>query len=605
MSKLQDNRDKLNGIIDSVKTLNENQEKIEQITDRISSPFNKLNESKENFLDTLIDTQTQLLGSDTNEIFKFIRKIIRKTFGDSSKIIKILIEELIGVVNCNADLILTGDVTIKRKEIDIYDILNLDPTDLPGRIVYEKETSDGKRPFNRTIQSAFVDPGSPKSFNSLNGSKLFDLTYNINTDDFTLTYNNISVSDFLSGYYASIRLFDGKNLISEILETMFATYSNLFTTEHLSAKIYLNRIFSILSRICGAGPYTNEETLEEGVNNIGSNENDNDNFFRLDAEDRRFIENEMNLKVNGLFELTDCNNYQVKINQDFIEESILDLEYDDFNEEEIIEQLFSDLTNNIVNEQDPDILINFGINYPSVNMSIIRKFITELPNAIMSKVVSMKAVLPYVAINRTVNNDNENEAQSASDFVFKHEKYIQRVGGKVFRLFTREMIREIKKLLSRLIQDILKEIIKQKLRSRLFMAAALAAAIRALINIDVVTCASIIGELIEQLGLKSRIPTQIPLPLLYGAYSREGANSTRAHLNTIQELRKIGYNLNDLPDGSPNKHVAAMKKTVEGTFKEIAENGSIEFVSKPATVVSPIGGVVPFITGKGVIITSF
>lgn len=606
MSKLQDNKDKLFNKIDSLQTLGENEEKLKEITERVKGPFDRLNENKQNFLDTLLDTQSQLIGSDTNEIFKFFRKILKKSFNDSTRISRILIEELISVINCNSDYVLTGSVEISRNELDVYDILNLDPTDTPGRLVYEKNTTGSPKPFNRQIQSVFIGENT-NQFTSVDGSPLFNLTYNESTDNFTVTFpsGGITVADFLGGYYGSIELFDGKNLIAEIIETMFATYSLLFTTSHINTKVYLNRIFSILASICGAGPYTGDDKISEGLSGFGFDEQFDGDFFDFTDEDRRFIEKDIDLKINGLFELSDCNNYVVKINQDIVEDALLDSEYDDFNQEEIFEQLLSDLSNNIVDQQNPDVLLNFGIDFPSVNMSILRRFIKEMPNALMSKVVGMKALLPYLVVNRVVNNDEINNNQNSEQFVVKNERYIQRVGGRVFKIFRDEMVSELKRLLIGLTREILQEIINQKLRSKLFIVQSLLGAIRSLVNLQLPTCATILGDLISLVGLRTGIPTQIPLPLLYGAYTREGANSTRSHINTIEELRKIGYVLDDLPDGSPNLHVASLKKTVEGTFKELAENGAIEFVSNPATVVSPLGGVVPFVRGKGIIITSF
>lgn len=612
MSKFQENKTTLFNKINSFQTLSENEEKIKNITDNISTPFNRLNVEKENFMDVLTDTQNQLMGSDNNEMLNFLRKILKKSFSDSSKITKILIEELIGTVNCNIDRVINGEIRIKRNDIDLYDVLNLNPDELPGKIVYEKNTTGVPRSFNRFIQKSYLKPQDTIVFNTINNNKLFDLSFDVQSDEFVLSFDGVTIGDFLSGYYGSIELYDGKGLVADIIESMFATFSESFTSKHIGTKIYFNRIFEKLSRICGLGQYSGEENMNDDLSNFGNEEGGDGNLFIFDDEDRRYYENEKNLKINGLFELQDCNNYQVKINQDIVRDSILDGDYDDFDEGEIFEELVGSLSSNIIDNENPDLTLDLGVDFPSVNTSIINRFIKEIPNAMMSKVISLKAILPYIVVNKVTNSTNDTidassnaQTQDAENFVLKNERYVQRVGVSVFSLFRTEMINEIKKRLSRSTQTIIRQIIKQKLKSQYVIILSLIGAIRALVNVDVVTCAAILEELKNMLNLRTGVSNTIPTPLLYGAYTREGVNSTRAHLNTIEELRKIGYNLNDLPDGSPNKHLASLKMVNKGMLKEFAENSSIEFISKPATVISPVGGVVPYVSGKGIIITSF
>jgi hypothetical protein len=90
----------------------------------------------------------------------------------------------------------------------------------------------------------------------------------------------------------------------------------------------------------------------------------------------------------------------------------------------------------------------------------------------------------------------------------------------------------------------------------------------------------------------------IPLPLLLASRFLDGYSPTRANINIIGELEKLGIPTGPMPDGSPNKFMLAIKAIVDGVDKEETQNGKVQ-VACDGFSVTPIGVTIPgFCYGK-------
>lgn len=549
------------------------------------------------FIGDLINTLIQSTGGGPDEVKSFLKKIISKVEKTAPRVTKIIIEELLRAVNCEEDFLLPLDpITFKASEIDFFDILKSNPNTLPGRAFYEKQSINQTfypLPVNKLLYESTVNTTST-TFTSVNGLDLYDIEFDQFNQEYTLTFKpNLSIGDFLSHYYSSFELFNTKDVLADVIDLLYGILSVDVSTKRVKSFGELSKICQAIASLC-SNPFEGDSLLKEGLFNRGTSQLDGVPSYEFDDEDTRYVEDYFNLKINKLYRLENCNNFETEINSDLAINAILDLEI--FDAGDVMESFLSNASNGVPPES--------GFDVPTINLNLNTDIFKQIPTIILSKVMGPKSLIPYVAITTAIDNAKDRSLDVVS-YVKNNDRFITRVGKRIYDDYKEELYTEIKKRLSDLIGKIIKEIATQQLNARLMIILSLINAIKKLLDSDLSTCAGIIRALLSLLNFKTGLPFNIPMPLLYGAYAREGMNSTRAFTNTIQELENIGYNTGALPDGSPNKHVLGMSAQLKGLMKEIGENGKIQFVSLPATGAGPTGPVVtPMVQGSGIIMSS-
>lgn len=614
MATVKSESKKLNNSIESIKLVLQSFSDAKELSrQELNSPYLNQSEIKKrllgegdgvsvntDFMSKLMDTLLQSTGGGPDEAKRFIKKIVKKITNDSPKITRIIIEELFKVINCDTDLILSKGsfVEFKAEEIDFFDILKTNPDSVEGGLMYEKRftnVTDFPYPTNKFLYERTVNT-TLETYSSVAGLDLFDIEFNQSNEEYRLTFtNDISVSDFIAHYYSSFELFNTKDLMSDILDALFGIISLDVSTKRIKSMSELNRLMKGIASMCG-NFYETDGLIRESLIDKLSSEDEN-HSFDFDDEDTRYIEEEFNLKVNKLYKLVDCGNFEAEMNTDVIIDTLMDLDSDELNDSEIIDNFLSTIGSNLG--------VDNGFDIPTINFNFNKDIFKQIPKSIVGKVVSPKTILPFIVLTKVVNEAKE-ISKDVVEFSRNNNRFMTRVSTRIFDMYRQEVVDEIKKRLTQLIAGIIKEIGTQQLRGRYAIILSLIGAIQKLSQQDLTTCAGIIRSLLSLLNLKTGIPLGVPFPLLYGSYIREGANSTRAFNNTIENLQKMGYNVDALPDGSPNKHVLAMDSLLKGQMKELVENGAIQFVSQPATGVHPLGPVaIPFVTGKGIVLGSY
>ena len=617
MANIKSEGKKLNNGIESIKLL------LQSLSDNkkldlqdINSPYLDQNNLKKrllgegdgksvnaDFMSSLMDTLLQSTGGGPDEAKTFVKKIIKKISNDSPKITKIIIEELFRSINCETDFTLNisraNPLEIKPEEIDFFDILKTNPDTLEGSVMYEKRdtsVTDFPYPTNKFLYERTSNTGE-STYTSINGLDLF----NIEFDQFTQLYKintegiTVNVTDFVANYYSSFELFNTKELMSDILDMLFGVVSFDVSSKRVKSLAELNRMMKTIAAMCG-NFYEQDALLRESLIDRLSSEDEN-HSFDFDDEDTRYIEEEFNYRLNKIYKLVDCGNFEAEMNPDLLIDMLLDLDSDELNPNEVLESFLNGLGENLGQDS--------GFDVPTINLNFNKDIFKQIPKAIVGKVLSPKAILPFVMLTKVIDSTKESST-NLIEFSKNNNRFLTRVSTRIYDMYREEIVKEIKKRLTQLISQIIKEIGKQQLRGRYAIILSLINAINKLSQQDLTTCAGIIRGLLSLLNLKTGIPLGVPFPLLYGSYVREGMNSTRAFNNSIENLQKMGYNVGALPDGSPNKHVLSMDAQMKGLMKEISENGAVQFVSQPATGVHPLGPVaIPFVTGKGIILSSY
>ena len=109
-------------------------------------------------------------------------------------------------------------------------------------------------------------------------------------------------------------------------------------------------------------------------------------------------------------------------------------------------------------------------------------------------------------------------------------------------------------------------------------------------------CRSVVDELLWLLkiatsGWNGGLSNNIPLPLLFASSLLDGFSATRAFINTIQELQKVGIPTGPMPDGSPNLTVLSMYSSIKGQADEMS-NTKVQ-TAIPALSMTPAGLTIP------------
>ena len=571
--------------------LNQSELKKKLLGDGSGKSFNT------DFISQLLDTLIQSSGGGPDATKGFVKKIIKKITNDAPKITKIVIEELLRSLNCESDLSLgpLGPQFFKVSSIDLFDLLKVSPDTVAGRAMYEKKSiSDLTYPqsTNKFLHNVTVNTTAP-TYSSHNGLELFDIAFSQSTEEYTLTFKDISLSDFISNYYSSFELFNSKELMTDIIDMLFGVFSVDVSNKRVNSFEELNQFMKAISALC-SDFYESDSLIKEGLIDRVSTQ-DEELSFTFDDEDTRYIEENFNLKINKLYRLSDCGNYEAEMNPEMLIDTLMDLD-SGIPENEVIDNFLNNIGSHV---QDS------GFDVPNVNLNFNTDIFKQIPKVIVSKILGPKSLLPFVVLTSAIDSTKEG-SKDIKGFVNSNNSFVTRITKRVFDMYKEELFKEIKKRLTVLITELVMKIVSQQLKGRYAIILSLLSALGKLKSMDLTSCIGILNGLMSLLKLKTGIPLGIPMPMLYGAYIREGANSTRAFINGVDNLQKIGYNTGDLPDGSINKHVLGQKSFLDGLMQETAENGAIQFVSQPASGVHPLGPVVtPFVLGKGIILTSF
>jgi hypothetical protein len=230
------------------------------------------------------------------------------------------------------------------------------------------------------------------------------------------------------------------------------------------------------------------------------------------------------------------------------------------------------------------------------------EFIKEFPKGVIFSVLSPKALLPLNAMFLALGNNSMNKIDSYVMFMKNFKDFFVNLATKINSIFVKIIFESVKEDIKKLIQSIVKNITSEKNKKRLAIILSLTQIISSLAKIltfDLRECKNIIQELQNLLNLASKgFGTRIPLPLLLSSKFLEGFSASRAFIETIGELEKLGIPTGPMPDGSPNKYLIGMKALIDSVDKEEATNGQVQVACEGFSV-TPIGITTPgFCFGK-------
>ena len=329
----------------------------------------------------------------------------------------------------------------------------------------------------------------------------------------------------------------------------------------------------------------------------------------------RDINTTVNNVQNGVMEFVDCNNVKVPVDYETLtqelgafraEQSGLTSEQKVAGLEKIIDSI----------SQNPSWSLYLPINFDasvSINTNVLKK----IPLAVAAAALSPKTLLPIftmlsvletsakneinqaitsantlVASGNTIGGQVNNVINNGVDFLNKFRTFNITVISEIGAIYLKALFDILKKdiinLLSIIIQDITKNQITQRY-AIILRLVQLALTIAQLVK-DYRECKSLLDDIQALLRLINGLPIKRPrIPSFLMPFTEflPGSDPSRASVNTLQFLQKLGVPTGTLPDGTPNIMNLFDKAGKQGIAKEDAENGvSDAEVWSPAGVLS-------------------
>jgi ElaB/YqjD/DUF883 family membrane-anchored ribosome-binding protein len=589
---LEELKSKVSESIDSVK----------DSIDNVKGQVERYKKEIKNQFEELLDINKITSGQGSNSA-KYIKKMMITALKNiQPKLSEILIQESLTAVGCEQQQVFNSQVIfIKVKSIDIINSLKIDPNTKIGKLIYEKEqitVQTNPFPLNKELYQR-IQSGQPYStdngqlYKGVSGQDLFDIQYvEIGSDSyFKVTLpnrvNNINrVGEFMVDYYKTMKPIEFQGVINQIMQSLCNSFS-------ISAGLGVAQVedatkFDIfVSRILGLCFDNRQEIDVSGVAKIAELGDIDDKFFELTEIDLRNIDQRVTNFQNGVIEYLECTNAKLPVNANQINDAIINLI--DVPDDELVEAAIT-ASNTLANNPTWE----FGIR-PNIDVAIDLDFIKQFAQGVISGLLTPKILLPVFIMLKALGQSAVDAVEDMVSFLKNFKEYAKNIISKIGALFVQELFQLIKKDILNLIQQIIADIQKEKLKKKMAMILKLIGLLLIVANFiqDFRKCKSLVDELLQLLQIATqKIGGEIPLPILFASRLLDGFSETRAFINVIEEMQKLGIPTGDLPDGTPNLELLSRFAQIKGMSFEETENGKVQVALGPLTI-TPAGLTVP------------
>ena len=414
------------------------------------------------------------------------------------------------------------------------------------------------------------------------------------------------VIDFLEDYYGTIKLFDTTDFTAVMMNAVSGAINikaNL-TSDEISKQ---SQFMLILQRILGLCFDSRREIDVSGVSKIAELDGVDESFFELTEIDLRNIDVQISNIQNGVMELVDCDNVKVPVDYETIIDGLIDLrETENLSPALEVNKIIA-ISDSLVQNPDWKALLPTNLNFQVFDEDFIKK----IPLSVAGAVLSPKVLFPifvlmqslegnatnafnsavtsantFIQSGNTIGNSVNNLINSNVDFLKTFKKFNIEMVAEIGAIFVTELFNILKKDLINLMKPIIADIGSEALKAKLQMIERLIT-IALIINQIVIgvkdykKCKSLIDDILIILNLISSLAppgSKIPKVLLLLADFLPGTSASRASINTIEELQKLGIPTGTLPDGSPNLMLLFNLASNKATKKESAQNGKIQAI---------------------------
>jgi hypothetical protein len=553
-------------------------------------------------------------GAGSSSAAFLINKFIKTIKKINVKLPDIILEEILKSLGCDLEQTYESGIPIyiKASSIDLFKILNEDPSTSAGKILYERGTYSAQNIPKTTNKMLWNLKSNENQYHSslyntdylgFSTAPLFDIRYlqvNPVTNDITGWYEVIlkdrpggqpnKVSQFLLDYYKTIKFIDINCLIASLMEAIFGIVSIKLrfgtTTIDDSTKFGL-----IVQRILGLCFDEDQEISVSGQAKTPELDDTSESFFEMTNLDTSIIEQRTSQIKRGVVSFETCDNVELPVDS----ESIIDI-IDEFTVSNSIDDLTKCLNQiSLFLSNSPSWSIAFP--FPDqLKITLDFNFVNKIPIAVASTILSPKVILGFLSMVLSLGLPYDQNLKGLSNFMKQNRELVKQIISKIGAEFIETLFNEIKKDIRVLVRSIITDILKDDQAVIYLMIEKLvqiASIVVSIVN-DYRQCKSVIDSILQLLSLVPKLSKNtIPTPLLMFCPLLPGVSANRAFINNIENLQKLGLPTGTLPDGSPNLGLQSIFAQSKGMDKEVKENGKVEAVIK---LPQPYGNVK--VTGK-------
>ena len=257
---------------------------------------------------------------------------------------------------------------------------------------------------------------------------------------------NKTIFEFNADYIYSMRLFDAKSLIAQIVNAVIGIADSTKIGISVERKALTNKIRSIVNRII--------ETEDSEII-------DNDCFYTFTNEEYQELLDAAQLQYDGLYQSGNENGDFIQIDTAYTTEQIYKIESAENLEERktAVKNTFLKVSDSIASTDETPNEDKY-----SFKLSIVNKFINEVITQVAVQALSPKVMLLY-AINEKVMNPNEEgkKPDSIVSFMQKFQNLIVSIIRKINEIILQQLydylMGQLKPLITLFIQKLLLETI--------------------------------------------------------------------------------------------------------------------------------------------------
>jgi hypothetical protein len=484
---------------------------------------------------------------------------------------------------CGANITLSGiNVDIKPEEIDLMNILTVDPTTSTGQIVYEPQSSNkGKEKVNRELYSIFS--GGTYQFDSNNNNTLFKAQWNQSTQVFNVTdFNGLNVETFFNDYYSTIELPD----IQHITKTaMLMTIQGDGSDNPLFNKGMnnINRLLQKLCAICGTPTKKDELKNQNAVDMFNETDEDIESYFDFDDVEGIDLDDE-DSRFRKVLKFKDCDNFETPVNPTTIEDFVYFSNKKPLNE--LVDSTLGRTATQAYLDSESSIPpINF-------NLNLMNLFILNLPKALISSLLTPKVFLPIVIVYKVVKSIT-NQAINVKTLMKMLAKLFNTIISQLLWKFLREFWKLVKIDLIAYVIKIVKKILKNKFKRYLTILKSLIAFLLRILEEKIDNCYALFSAVIAAItaALSANISLKIPGILLLLSERLPGYSQDRAFMNIMERVSASGVKTGPI-FGETNNIGTLVKSIIDGHTEEMDQNSFVKIALKGGALPGPSGGAV-------------
>lgn len=564
-----------------------------QLSKKISDLQSKIKKNPQNKTDIfkdLVDLVESFIGTTkkiepSNKMFskQRIRQITQESINDTVKNTKSIVlnsaQKILfaGDGICGSDKSLPDTVSIKPKEIDFMGVLTVSPTSNVGQIVYESNNTTNEIKMNTELYNVFT--GTTYTFTSSNNNQLFTMNWDDTNQEYNITglsNDSKKVGEFLSDYYSSIEFVD----ISGITKNAVMMTINPDSSSTPLFDKGMNDLNRLLSKILC---FCNSSNQQNGLNQNAINqftENDTDDEYFFDFEDLEGIDlDDESRRLQKVLKFNDCGDIEVPVRNEHFEDFVY------LSKENLDKSVDNVLENTALSAfQDSGETFNSDNFY----LNLITNFITNLPKALISAILSPKYFLPLVIIYKSVILNVGEIIDDAKTIMKNLSKLFKEIITQVFWKFITSFWSKVKNDLLIFLRQTALNIIKKKQRRLLSIVSSLIQLLTKLLQTNLPDCNSLYSVINKSIDLAlsgngPNIP--IPPPLLLAAKLRGGYSTDRAIIDILDNVQGKGnplININPI-NGNRNPILDLVSSVIEGHDNEFKNNNTIKAFTIPGT----------------------